>query len=299
MNIRIVVGIIIAFLVLIVAIDVFFSKPTRDTESEQRLAQAIEDIRHEDRQQMRDWQQQWEGIWIIETLDYKPPDTVMSDELVDFISWHWHFYSSGRFKSILASKTKSDERTILTTASGTYELGATRYTFQPTHLNSVAIDIISAERGKWFAVGDELVLTPHGDGHVKKLRRKTEISTPHKSQVPPARQQTTSYPQKPPTPPAWQQKLWEETPGYKEDLGTAYYKDKYREARRAYETAKSNYRRNASALNEQAWDDATNKLDHAYLHLERSMNAGGHNMAKQRELEAFTDSVIREISKNN
>ncbi len=242
---------------------------------------STEDIRREGRQQMRGRQQQWEGIWIIETLDYKPPDTVMSDALVDFISWHWHFYSSGRFKSILASKTKSDERTILATTIGTYDLGDTTYTIQPTHLNSVAVNIISAEQGKWFAVGDELVLTPHGDGHVKKLRRKTEISTPLKSQAPPARQQ----------------RLSQKTPGdNKAAAGTEHYKNKYREAHKANETAKSNYNQNPSISNKRAWDDATNKLDRAYLQLEKAMGAEPHKgVTKQRlELEAFTERVERD-----
>ena len=274
------VGIVLIAILFGIIINQGKDNASKPTESEQRLAQAIEDIRREDRQQMRDRQQQWEGIWIIETLDYKPPDTVMSDALVDFISWHWHFYSSGRFKSILASKTKSDERTILATTSGTYDLGCTTYTIQPTHLNSVAIDIISAEHGKWFAVGDELVLTPHGDGHVKKLRRKTEISTPLKSQVPPARQQ----------------RLSQKKTGDNEAAGTEHYKNKYREARRAYETAKSNYNQNPSISNKRAWDDATNKLDRTYLQLEKAMGAEPHKgVTKQRlELEAFTASVERD-----
>ena len=171
------VGIFLIAILFGLIIDQGKDNASKPTESERKLAQAIEDIEREDRKQTRERQQQWEGIWIIETLDYKPPDTLMSDSLVDFISWHWHFFSSGRFKSILASKTKSDERTILTTTSGTYDLGDTTYTIRPARLNSIDIDIISAEYGKWFTVGDELVLTPHGDGYVKKLRRKTEGST--------------------------------------------------------------------------------------------------------------------------
>lgn len=117
----------------------------------------------------------------------------------------------------------------------------------------------------------------------------TIFTCPQKSPTP---RQTYRSRQKQ-TPPAWQQKLWQETPGYDADTGTPHYKQKYREAHRAYETAKSNYDQNPSVSNKQVWDDAATKLDHAYLHLERSMNAGSHNMAKQRELEAFTESVKR------
>ena len=106
--------------------------------------------------------------------------------------------------------------------------------------------------------------------------------------------QKSPTPRGSPTPQAWQQKLWQETPGYNEDAGTDHYKNKYRAAHRVNETAKSNYRQNPSHSNKQAWDNAATKLDHAYLHLERSMNAGSHNMAKQRELEDFTRGVENE-----
>ena len=81
------------------------------------------------------------------------------------------------------------------------------------------------------------------------------------------------------------------------DNGTVYsYKNKYREARRAYETAKSNCDQNPSNSNKQAWDDAANKLDRAYLQLEKAMGAEPHKgVTKQRlELEAFTKEVKRE-----
>ena len=75
----------------------------------------------------------------------------------------------------------------------------------------------------------------------------------------------------------------------------AELKRKYIQANRVYETAKSNYRRNSSALNKQAWDDAANELDHAYILLEIAMGAETYKgvTSERRELEAFTDSVKR------
>ena len=72
-----------------------------------------------------------------------------------------------------------------------------------------------------------------------------------------------------------------------------YYKQKYREVHRINETAKSNYRRNASNENQKAWDDATAELDHIYIQLEKAWGAETHKgVTKQRrELEAFTESV--------
>lgn len=74
------------------------------------------------------------------------------------------------------------------------------------------------------------------------------------------------------------------------------YKVQYRSARREYETAQSNYNQNPSASNKQAWDDAANKLDRAYLRLEKAMGAEPHKgVTKQRkELEAFTRLVKSE-----
>ena len=75
----------------------------------------------------------------------------------------------------------------------------------------------------------------------------------------------------------------------------ADYKNKYRESNRSYEIAKAEYNQNPSASNRRAWDDATNKLDRAYLHLEKAMGAEPHKgVTKQRrELEAFIRSVKR------
>ena len=89
----------------------------------------------------------------------------------------------------------------------------------------------------------------------------------------------------------------QQTTIYRDDARSVnYYKNEYREARRAYETAKSNYNQNPSASNKRAWDDTTNKLDRAYLDLEKAMGAEPHKgVTKQRrELEAFTWSVKNE-----
>ena len=83
--------------------------------------------------------------------------------------------------------------------------------------------------------------------------------TPRRSHAPTQQKSPTSRGL--PTAPAWQQKLWQETPGYDANAGTLHYKNKYREARRAYETAKSNYDRNPSPSNKRAWDDATTMVD--------------------------------------
>lgn len=74
------------------------------------------------------------------------------------------------------------------------------------------------------------------------------------------------------------------------------YKVQYRLARREYETTQSNYNQNSSASNKQAWDDAANKLDRAYLRLEKAMGAEPHKgVTKQRkELEAFIRRVKSE-----
>ena len=88
------------------------------------------------------------------------------------------------------------------------------------------------------------------------------------------------------------------TPTYRQETTKSvdYYKNQYREARRVYETTKSNYDQNPSVSNKQTWDDAANKLDRAYLRLEKAMGAEPHKgVTKQRkELEAFIRRVKSE-----
>ena len=103
-------------------------------------------------------------------------------------------------------------------------------------------------------------------------------------------------PQKSPTPRQSQRSATSQRQLGQEKPAITGYKVQYRLARREYETAKSNYNQNPSASNKRAWDDATNKLDRAYLQLERAMGAEPHKgVTKQRkELEAFIRRVKSE-----
>ena len=71
----------------------------------------------------------------------------------------------------------------------------------------------------------------------------------------------------------------------------AELKREYTEARKQYGVAKSHYHQNPSTSNEQDWDNATKKLDHAYILLEIAMGAEPYKGVTQqrRALEAFTD----------
>ena len=81
---------------------------------------------------------------------------------------------------------------------------------------------------------------------------------------------------------------------HKQDV-IAELKRKYIQARKTYEIARSNHHQKSSVLNKQSWDDAANKLDHAYILLEIAMGAETYKgvTSERRELEAFIDSVKR------
>ena len=81
---------------------------------------------------------------------------------------------------------------------------------------------------------------------------------------------------------------------HKQDV-IAELKRKYIQARKTYEIARSNHHQNSSILNKQSWDNAANKLDHAYILLEIAMGAETYKgvTSERRELEAFIDSMKR------